>query len=92
MPTGKESELTEKMKGVSVVGMLSALALNVLLIASADVGAKAGFRNFLKALAVFPALHFLYAAGVASGIWYSYGRGFSASEIKRRGKFSGLTR
>ena len=38
VPTGKESKLTEKMKGVSVVGLLSALALIVLLITSADVG------------------------------------------------------
>ena len=73
-------------------GALASIYICADVIASAAVGAKAGFRNFLKALAVFPALHFLYAAGVASGIWYSYGRGFSALDIRRRGKFSALTR
>ena len=73
-------------------GALASIYICADLIASADVGAKAGFRNFLKALAVFPALHFLYAAGLTSGMWYCYVRGLSAPEIRRRGMFAGLTR
>lgn len=62
------------------------------ILASLGVAAKTAFRNFFKALAVFPALHFAYAAGMAAGVWYSYIRGFSAAEMRRRRKFARLTR
>jgi succinoglycan biosynthesis protein ExoA len=73
-------------------GVLAALYFCADVIASAGVAAKTGLRNFFKALALFPGLHFAYAAGLVSGMWFCYVRGFSAPEIRRRGKFAGLTR
>jgi len=61
-------------------------------VASAAVAAKTRIGNFFEALALFPCLHFAYAAGLISGMWYCYVRGFSAEDIRRRGKFAGLTR
>jgi glycosyltransferase involved in cell wall biosynthesis len=60
--------------------------------ASAAVARRAGFGSFFRALGIFPALHFQYAAGITSGIWYSIIKGYSSHELKRIKKYSGLTR
>lgn len=61
-------------------------------VASAGVATKTNFSNLFRALTSFPRLHLAYAAGIISGIWYSYVRGYSASDIRQKGKLSSLTR
>jgi hypothetical protein len=73
-------------------GALAAAYLGADVVASASVAARAGFRNFLKALVVFPVFHFRYALGIIAGVWYFYVRRLSPAEVARRGIHSGLTR
>lgn len=60
--------------------------------ASAVVAVKNGFGDFFKALAIFPAFHLAYTAGILAGVWCFYVRGLTPQEIIRRGVYSGLTR
>jgi succinoglycan biosynthesis protein ExoA len=60
--------------------------------AAAAVAAKTRFRNFFKALALFPVFHLRYAAGVIAGVWYFYVRRLSPRDVVRRGLYSRLTR
>ncbi len=73
-------------------GALAAAYLGADVVASVSLGIRKGFGNILRAFFVFPALHFAYAAGITSGVWYCYVRRFSSEEIKRRRLFAGLTR
>jgi glycosyltransferase involved in cell wall biosynthesis len=75
-----------------VGGVLAAAYVAADVAASAAVARKAGPASFFRALGVFPVLHFQYAAGIASGIWYSVIRGLDPPELKRIKKYSGLTR
>ncbi len=61
-------------------------------VASAAVAVKTGFGNFFAALAVFPAFHLKYAAGIVAGAWYFYVRRFSPQDVVRLGKYCRLTR
>ena len=73
-------------------GVLASLYSGADLIASAGVARETTSSNFVRAFVAFPRLHLAYAAGIVSGLWYGYVRGFSAPEIRRRGKLSSLTR
>lgn len=73
-------------------GALAALYFGADFVASAGVATKTNFSDFIRALTSFPRLHLAYAAGIVSGIWYSYVSGLSASDIRQSGKLSSLTR
>ncbi|NIT36475.1 MAG: glycosyltransferase [candidate division Zixibacteria bacterium] len=73
-------------------GILAAAYLCADVAASTAVAARTGFRDFFKALAIFPAFHLTYAAGILAGVWHFYVRGSTPQEIINRGVYSKLTR
>lgn len=73
-------------------GILAAAYLCADVAASTAVAVKTGLGNFFKALAIFPAFHLGYAAGILAGVWYFYVRGFTPQDIIGRGFYSKLTR
>jgi succinoglycan biosynthesis protein ExoA len=73
-------------------GVLAAAYLCADVAASTAVAVKTGFANFFKALALFPAFHLAYAAGMLAGVWYFFIRGFTPQEVAGRRAYSELTR
>ncbi len=51
---------------------------------SARVAVRTRAADFLRALALFPALHLSYAWGLARGAWYSYVRRLTPAQLRRQ--------